>query len=159
MLLFFVCIGLVCWLLISCKADDELAKDCEFTVVQIETLDILFTDHKTQIVFYKHIVLFLFSIQSYIPRFSIHSYIVRNLFCQRWLFKLFVNSLTSIYKVWFFCAELPFGWEKIVDDNNKILYVDHENHRTTYTDPRLAFAQEEKESAFSFRQRFDKTST
>lgn len=59
----------------------------------------------------------------------------------------------------FLCAELPFGWEKVVDDNNKIIYVDHENHRTTYTDPRLAFAQEEKESAFSFRQRFDKTNT
>lgn len=40
-----------------------------------------------------------------------------------------------------------------------MIFVDHENRRTTYTDPRLAFAIEEKEHAFDYRQRFDGSST
>ncbi|XP_045469198.1 WW domain-containing oxidoreductase [Harmonia axyridis] len=54
------------------------------------------------------------------------------------------------------CGDLPFGWERCVDKNTgKVIYVDHENKRTTYTDPRLAFAVEEKENANDYRQRFD----
>lgn len=57
-------------------------------------------------------------------------------------------------------GELPFGWERCTDkDTGKVLYVDHENKRTTYTDPRLAFAVEEKEHVHDFRQRFDASST
>lgn len=57
-------------------------------------------------------------------------------------------------------GELPFGWEKCIDQSTgKILYIDHENRRTTYTDPRLAFAVEEKEHPNDFRQRFDASST
>ncbi|KAF2881212.1 hypothetical protein ILUMI_24958 [Ignelater luminosus] len=57
-------------------------------------------------------------------------------------------------------GELPFGWERCIDKNTgKIIYVDHENRRTTYTDPRLAFAVEEKEHVNDFRQRFDASST
>lgn len=57
-------------------------------------------------------------------------------------------------------GELPFGWERCTDkDTGKVVYVDHENKRTTYTDPRLAFAVEEKEHVHDFRQRFDASST
>jgi WW domain-containing oxidoreductase len=42
-----------------------------------------------------------------------------------------------------------------VSDDGKVFYVDHANRRTTYSDPRLAFATEEKEHAQDFRQRFD----
>lgn len=57
-------------------------------------------------------------------------------------------------------GELPFGWERCIDKNNgKIIYVDHDNRRTTYTDPRLAFAVEEKEHVNDYRQRFDASST
>ncbi|KAL3270614.1 hypothetical protein HHI36_021148 [Cryptolaemus montrouzieri] len=53
-------------------------------------------------------------------------------------------------------GDLPFGWERCVDKSTgKVIYVDHDNQRTTYTDPRLAFATEEKESANDYRQRFD----
>lgn len=52
-------------------------------------------------------------------------------------------------------ADLPFGWEKCVSEDGKVFYVDHANRRTTYSDPRLAFATEEKEYAQDFRQRFD----
>lgn len=40
-----------------------------------------------------------------------------------------------------------------------MVFVDHENRRTTYTDPRLAFAVEEKDHVFDYRQRFDGSST
>ncbi|KAJ8967044.1 hypothetical protein NQ314_003161 [Rhamnusium bicolor] len=57
-------------------------------------------------------------------------------------------------------GELPFGWERCIDKNTgKVIYVDHENRRTTYTDPRLAFAVEEKEHVNDYRQRFDASST
>ncbi|XP_023012715.1 WW domain-containing oxidoreductase [Leptinotarsa decemlineata] len=57
-------------------------------------------------------------------------------------------------------GDLPFGWERCIDKNTgKVIYVDHENRRTTYTDPRLAFAVEEKEHVNDFRQRFDASST
>lgn len=54
---------------------------------------------------------------------------------------------------------MPFGWEKVIEGDGKILYVDHENRRTTYTDPRLAFATEEKEFPMDIRQRFDGSSS
>ncbi|VEN49787.1 unnamed protein product [Callosobruchus maculatus] len=57
-------------------------------------------------------------------------------------------------------GELPFGWERCIDKNTgKVIYVDHDNRRTTYTDPRLAFAVEEKEHVNDYRQRFDASST
>ena len=57
-------------------------------------------------------------------------------------------------------GDLPFGWERCIDKNTgKVIYVDHENRRTTYTDPRLAFAVEEKEHPNDYRQRFDASST
>ncbi|KAF4518781.1 hypothetical protein B566_EDAN005401 [Ephemera danica] len=69
--------------------------------------------------------------------------------------------------------ELPPGWEerattdgnvyyvqyKQVNAEGKVFYVDHINHRTTYADPRLAFAVEEKDHPGDFRQRFDASST
>lgn len=58
------------------------------------------------------------------------------------------------------CGKLPFGWERCIDKNTeKIIYIDHENKRTTYTDPRLAFAIEEKEHVNDYRQRYDASST
>ncbi|KAG5881073.1 hypothetical protein JTB14_020403 [Gonioctena quinquepunctata] len=57
-------------------------------------------------------------------------------------------------------GDIPFGWERCIDKNTgKVIYVDHENRRTTYTDPRLAFAVEEKEHVNDYRQRFDASST
>lgn len=56
-------------------------------------------------------------------------------------------------------GELPFGWEKQIDSEGKILYLDKENNRTTYTDPRLAFAVEEKSHPNDIRQRFDASTT
>ena len=48
---------------------------------------------------------------------------------------------------------------KILDDG-KVIYVDHESQKTTYTDPRLAFAVEDGSLEQSrFRQRFDASST
>lgn len=45
-----------------------------------------------------------------------------------------------------------------MSEDEKVFFVDHANQRTTYTDPRLAFATEEKEHAQDFRQRFDGSS-
>lgn len=46
-----------------------------------------------------------------------------------------------------------------MSEDGKVFFIDHENRRTTYTDPRLAFATEEKEHPHDFRQRFDGSST
>ena len=56
-------------------------------------------------------------------------------------------------------VELPSGWEKCVSDDGKVIFVDHMNRTTTYTDPRLAFATEYRESSQPVRQRFDGSST
>ena len=57
-------------------------------------------------------------------------------------------------------GSLPFGWEMKILDDGKVIYVDHENQKTTYTDPRLAFAVEDGSLKQSqFRQRFDASST
>lgn len=58
-------------------------------------------------------------------------------------------------------GDLPLGWEKQVEDTTgKIIFIDHNNKRTTYTDPRLAFAVEEIPLNISeVRQRFDASST
>lgn len=57
-------------------------------------------------------------------------------------------------------GELPIGWEKKIEkDTGKILFIDHENQRTTFTDPRLAFAIEEvPHTVGDVRQRFDASS-
>lgn len=54
---------------------------------------------------------------------------------------------------------MPFGWIKQVDSEGKVSYFDKENNRTTYTDPRLAFAVEEKTHPHDIRQRFDASTT
>lgn len=48
---------------------------------------------------------------------------------------------------------------RVVSPNGEVVYVNHEDESTTYTDPRLAFAVEEKEHANDYRQRFDASST
>ena len=54
-------------------------------------------------------------------------------------------------------AELPFGWERVIEHGNKVVYVDNINKRTTFTDPRLAFAKEiaGQKDTNSFRQKHD----
>ena len=56
-------------------------------------------------------------------------------------------------------GSLPFGWDRKILPDGKVIYVDHENGKTTYTDPRLAFALETTEDGdfdkSNFRQRFD----
>ncbi|KAF5279773.1 hypothetical protein FQR65_LT15272 [Abscondita terminalis] len=81
--------------------------------------------------------------------------------------------------------ELPPGWEERVTEDGSVFYANHLTKntqwthprtgkkkivsgelpsdgnvaRTTYTDPRLAFAMEEKEHVNDYRQRFDASST
>lgn len=59
----------------------------------------------------------------------------------------------------FFPSELPFGWERQITEEGKVFFVDHINHKTTYTDPRLAFAVEESKSLTDLQQRFDSSTT
>lgn len=56
--------------------------------------------------------------------------------------------------------ELPHGWTKRVDKNTEIeIFINHENGKETYIDPRLAFATEEASAAVGqIRQRFDASS-
>jgi len=54
---------------------------------------------------------------------------------------------------------LPFGWERQVLPDRKVVYVDLVNKKTTFTDPRLAFARETVTRGTSFRQKFDASST
>ena len=58
-------------------------------------------------------------------------------------------------------ASLPFGWERIMEKGNKVVYVDNINKRTTFTDPRLAFAKEiaGHKDPSSFRQKHDASSS
>ncbi|XP_071749487.1 WW domain-containing oxidoreductase [Lepeophtheirus salmonis] len=55
-------------------------------------------------------------------------------------------------------SHLPYGWEK-KEFEGKTVYVDHRRGKTSFIDPRLAFASEVKDSNASFyenfRQRFD----
>ncbi|KAJ2950168.1 hypothetical protein O0L34_g11525 [Tuta absoluta] len=55
--------------------------------------------------------------------------------------------------------EFPFGWSKTVDEEGKTMYVNKNTGSSTYVDPRLAFAKEEKKGIYDFRQRFDSSST
>jgi len=54
---------------------------------------------------------------------------------------------------------LPFGWERKILPDNKVVYVDLLNKKTTFTDPRLAFAKETVSASTTFRQKFDSGST
>lgn len=58
-------------------------------------------------------------------------------------------------------GDLPLGWERQIEEGTgKILFIDHQNESTTYTDPRLAFAVEEvPQNIGEVRQRFDASST
>ncbi|QQP53460.1 Uncharacterized protein FKW44_005961 [Caligus rogercresseyi] len=59
-------------------------------------------------------------------------------------------------------SHLPFGWEKTTRDGQN-LYINHQLGKTSFIDPRLAFACEVSESNASFhenfRQRFDASSS
>ncbi|CAI9734942.1 WW domain-containing oxidoreductase-like [Octopus vulgaris] len=50
---------------------------------------------------------------------------------------------------------LPHGWEMKISEDGTVYYVDHINEKTTFTDPRLAFAEEVVDTPNDFRQRFD----
>ncbi|XP_071786011.1 WW domain-containing oxidoreductase-like [Asterias amurensis] len=52
-------------------------------------------------------------------------------------------------------GELPYGWSTETDGQNRRVFVDHVNKRTTYTDPRLAFAHEDCGRPDVISQRFD----
>ena len=54
---------------------------------------------------------------------------------------------------------LPFGWERQVLPDQKVVYVDLLNKKTTFTDPRLAYAKETVTATSTFRQKFDASST
>ncbi|XP_022082243.1 WW domain-containing oxidoreductase-like [Acanthaster planci] len=56
-------------------------------------------------------------------------------------------------------GELPYGWTAEEDDQKRRVFVDHLNKRTTFTDPRLAFAQEESSKPGDLPRRFDALST
>ena len=57
-------------------------------------------------------------------------------------------------------GSLPFGWERRHLPDGKVLYVNHDEQKTTYIDPRLAFAKEcnSNRGLEDFRQRFDASS-
>lgn len=69
------------------------------------------------------------------------------------------SSLSLNCDLWIFSSELPYGWERQITEDGKVFFVDHINHKTTYTDPRLAFAVEESNTINDLRQRFDSSST
>ena len=54
-------------------------------------------------------------------------------------------------------GNLPIGWEKKVESDGRILFINAEKKIQSFTDPRLAFAQEE--TGNSLRQKFDGSST
>lgn len=54
---------------------------------------------------------------------------------------------------------LPIGWERMVAKDGSISYLQKDSGRSTYTDPRLAFAVEETSGLHDLRQRFDTSST
>lgn len=54
-------------------------------------------------------------------------------------------------------GDLPFGWEKKVEDDGRIIFSNAEKNVQSFTDPRLAFAQEEQAGG-PVRQRFDASS-
>lgn len=58
-------------------------------------------------------------------------------------------------------GDLPFGWERKITEDGTIYFVDHENQKTTYTDPRLAFAEATDDSNVKkgYRQRYDGNSS
>ena len=39
-------------------------------------------------------------------------------------------------------GSLPYGWEKKVEEDGRILYINAEKNVQSFTDPRLAFAEE-----------------
>lgn len=56
-------------------------------------------------------------------------------------------------------GDLPIGWKKIVEGSDgKIIYVNIQKNIQSFTDPRLAYAQEELSNG-PLRQRFDASST
>ena len=98
-----------------------------------------------------------------------------------WSFKLFLNLIFVHRSVYYahhvtastqwthprtgkkkcVSAELPFGWERVIEQGNKVVYVDNINKRTTFTDPRLAFAKEiaGQKDPNGFRQKHDASSS
>jgi WW domain-containing oxidoreductase len=54
------------------------------------------------------------------------------------------QSISSFLIIIIFLKELPHGWERKVLEDGTIIYVDHVREKTSFTDPRLAFAKIEK---------------
>lgn len=54
-------------------------------------------------------------------------------------------------------GSLPYGWEKKVESDGRILFINAEKNIQSFTDPRLAFAVEE--AGNSLRQKYDASST
>lgn len=50
---------------------------------------------------------------------------------------------------------MPYGWKKETDENGINVFFEEATGKRTYTDPRLAFARDAKESLYDFKQRFD----
>lgn len=56
-------------------------------------------------------------------------------------------------------GELPFGWEKKIEDDGRIIFKNPDKNIQSFTDPRLAFAVEQQEAGSALlRQRFDASS-
>ncbi|ODN00385.1 WW domain-containing oxidoreductase [Orchesella cincta] len=51
--------------------------------------------------------------------------------------------------------DLPYGWKKEKDESGVEIFFEEATGKRTYTDPRLAFARDAKESLYDFKQRFD----
>jgi WW domain-containing oxidoreductase len=56
-------------------------------------------------------------------------------------------------------GDLPFGWEKKVEDDDRIIFVNKEKNIQSLSDPRLAFAEEDQAVTGPIRQRYDASST
>jgi len=51
------------------------------------------------------------------------------------------------------------GWSQSVDKDGNVTFTHLESGRSSYTDPRLAFATEQTENINDLRQRFDASTT
>lgn len=58
----------------------------------------------------------------------------------------------------YFDTDLPFGWQKIIDSEGKVMFHNESTDVNTHSDPRLAFAKELEKSR-DIRYKFDGSST
>ena len=54
---------------------------------------------------------------------------------------------------------MPINWQEQIADDGTVTYVNSQTNRTTYTDPRLAFAVEYNRDENDLRQKFDSSAT